>query len=157
MNKTIRIIIKSVFALFLFIHILIYTLDVKRDSFYHNLHFITIFTEEIGWSVNSHSEVYIVPKLKFFLAFIEFYDYIKMIEPDEKIIAIENDNLYMYIPPNKVFVRQNGKSYEVSEKTITHLKNFSGFDNLTLYFGNDEIKKQFLKDTEQLWIKRHTY
>ncbi|WP_373033770.1 hypothetical protein [Sulfurovum sp.] len=157
--------ISSVLAVVAMIFFIVFYLKiVDRKSLYHDKHFITIFTEEIGLGPNSHRETYIVPKYKFLLAFIGSYDHIKIIDSDSKLIAIKNDELKIFIPPNKVIIHHNDISYEVEENTITHLQDFSGFKNVIIYLGGsldsrksyyeiDKIKEQFLKDTKQYWIQ----
>lgn len=164
MFKKLKYISLVVAVLSIIVFTVFYLQTVDRDSLYSDKHFITIFTEEVGWGPNSHYESYIVPRFKISLSFMEHYDYIKMIDAESKLIAIKNDKLKIYIRPNKVIVHQDDKSYEVEENTITHLKDFSGFKDVTLYHGKsfdswessyekDKIKEQFVIDTEQYRIQ----
>ncbi len=165
MYKKLKYISLALTVLFLMFFTVFYIKTVVRESLYYDKHYITIFTEEIGLGPNSHHESYIVPRFKALLAFIEYYDHIKMIDSDSKLIAIKNDKLKIFIPPNKVIIHHNGKSYEIEENTITHLKDFSGFEDVVIYHGksfdswqslyeNDKIREQFMIDTKKFKVKK---
>lgn len=164
MHKKMKYILLAFTVIFIMLYTIFYIKTVERESLYYDKHYITIFTEEIGLGPNSHYETCIVPRFKMFLAFMGNYDYIRMTDSDSKLIAIKNDTLKIFIPPNKVIIHHNDKSYEVEENTITHLKYFSGFNDVMIYHGGspdsrkslyemDKIKEQFLKDTKQYWIQ----
>jgi hypothetical protein len=122
---------------------------------HHDDHSVTVFTEEIG-GFDSRFGVFIVPRFMSVLFMLNQYDYIEMIESDYKLIAINADTLKIYIPPNKVFIHQDGQRYEIEENHIVHLEGFSGFEHVDVYYGDDNIKKEFLKDTTRYWVKEDT-
>ncbi len=164
MYKKLKYILLVLTVISMILFTVFYIKTVDRESLYYDKHYITIFTEEIGLGPNSHHEIYIVPRFKVLLSFIGNYDHIKMIDSDSKLIAIKNNTLKIFIPPNKVIIHHNDKSYEVDENTITHLKDFSGFEDVSIYHGKsfdswkslykmDKIKEQFLKDTKQYWVQ----
>lgn len=124
----------------------------ERESINHDDHHVTIFTQEIG-GFDGRFGVYIVPRFKLTFFLLSHYDYVEMIESDQETIAIRNDSLKIYIPPNKVYIHLNGNRFEMKENSIVHLKNYSGFDNVDVYYGDKSIKRQYLVDTENYWVK----
>jgi len=153
--KIILIVISPFLVAFIGFGIFLYTASVERKSFQHDDHFVTVFTEEIG-SFNSRFGVFIVPRFKSVLFMLNLYDYIEMIESDCKLIAINAETLKIYIPPNKVFIHQDGQRYEIEENRIVYLYDFSGFEHVDVYYGDDNIKKEFLNDTTRYWVKEDT-
>lgn len=162
MNKKLKY---SLWSL-LFIALMYFFATININHFSYKNHFITILKKEIGSGVNSHHEVFIFPRFKLTSAFIDRYDYIKLAEYSKIMIAIKEDSLKIYTEPNKITVNNNGKLFEIKENSIYHLKKFSGFENVTVYhaqslnnfnllYKGDNIKKQYIKDTEEYWKKSY--
>ncbi len=127
--------------------VLLYRIEFTRNGFYSDTHYVTLFIKEIGLGPNSHYEEFLFPRYKLFFQCIKYHDYIQLLESGIEYIAISKNNFKVYIPPNKVYVNHDGNKYEIKENEIIQLNNFSGFDNVMIYFGGKNIEEQFKKDT----------